>query len=911
MISDESCKGRVLIASESIAASWLVAHSYQVGQPLAGTLRQSRPESVFVENELLVDGSDKKTLSLLVDEYQAEILPFPDVPPQPDGMDKKRARSVAEMPLPVTVRLQGERVGLQALEDAAEGEPEGVLHVTSRAGAGTLALARRLASEGRAVMPNVLGTTNILPLSAASEEKIKPGVVPDPGKNPYNWYEFNGPSGVVQAWQLVQAYEQARSLHSPVFLGIFDAGFALGPDGRPTVINAGEAPDVTNFIQWNLFYEGLPTAFGIKNAFEKMGESKYAGGPNNEAGKNWHGNSVLSIAAAPINNKTGAAGAGGLSLQSGTQLVVPVLFKMFRSAKETIRGLQLSVAWGVDIVNMSWSITYPSAFNYRMDPSFPTSLWERTFEWAANQGLIIFAAAGNDGEKLPDRVILPATRTPGVITVGATNNSPADNDMWPKSNYGNSVDIWAPGNNIHVMPSPSNKGIGLTSGTSLAAPLTAGVAALMRAVNPSLRGEDIKRILRETAYKASNPNAIVTHTMNAKAAVLRAMGDRLPAAFGEEPNDTPQTARPLSNLSPGLFGPQGNTFITDRFDEDWYSFSTADYATLNLTLNYVPELSSMGLEVHPDDPGSRFQLDETTTYSRGQVRIQAELIAPGNYRLKVHGTDPNMYILQVKLTPKSLGPDMFENNNTFAKAARFRMKRPGSFSDIADEGGLIPRYYPGNYEANLHLTGDVDYYHIDQISTLGLVKTIFQISNADSPLDVSVLASDGSELVPPLIGERSPSVKLYGPECWLRVSGARANRYHFRLYDVLDQEKIPGPLQQVDIDPIPHSLPYPPDALIDWERFQQVEVTPELIEFGKLRLTGEKGLTLDLLDSAGVSLASAQPVQAGEAQALEIDLAKIKPGTYVARIGRDISPAARFGSGISQRIANFQIGPAW
>lgn len=911
MTSNGSSNGHVQIASESLAARWLVGRSYQVGQPLAGILRRSRPESVFVENELLVDGNDRELLSQLADEYNAEVLPFPEVPPQPEGMDPERARSVADMPLPVTVRLPAERVELDVLEEVAEGEPDGELHVTTRAGAGTLALARRLLREGHFVMPNVVGAGNVLPMSAASEETLPSGAAPNPDKNPYTWPEFKGPSRVVQAWQLVQAYEQARSLRAPVFLGIFDAGFALESDGRPKVVKAGQAPDVTNFVQWNLFYDTLPTGLGIKEGFEKLGESQFVGGPNNEAGKEWHGNAVLSIAAAPINNRTGAAGAGGLILQSGASLVVPVLFKMFRSAKETIRGLQLCVAWGVDIVNMSWSIKYPSAAHYRMDPGFPTGLWERTFEWAANQGLVIFAAAGNDGMKLPDSVILPATRTPGVITVGATNNDASVNDMWLSSNYGSSVVIWAPGNNIHVMPDPSAVDGGMSAGTSLAAPLTAGVAALMLAVNANLRGEDVKRILRETAHIDTYPGAIVDHALNAQAAVLRAMSDRLPTALGEEPNDTPQTAQPLVAVSPGVFGTSGKTFIANRFDEDWFVFSTADYTELDLTVNFVPELSGVQAHLFPDDPESRLGADERITPTPGQVRIQADLIAPGSYRVRVRGSGPNMYILRVSLVPRPLSPDMFEHNDSLATATKFRMKRPNSFGEIAEEGSFVPRYYPGHYEANLHVAGDVDYYHIDRIATLALVKTVFEFSNTDGPLDVAVLANDGTELVPPARGERRPQVRLLGPECWVRVSGATANRYHFRLYDVLDKGLIPGPLQEVEVNPIPHSLPYPPEVLLDWEQFIQVEVTPELIGIGKLRLVGDAGLTFDLLEATGDVLAVAQPTQAGEITALDIDLSGISPGIYVARVGRDVRPAARFSFGQRRQLAKFQIGPAF
>ena len=73
----------------------------------------------------------------------------------------------------------------------------------------------------------------------------------------------------------------------------------------------------------------------------------------------------------------------------------------------------------------------------------------------------MIAAAGNDGENLPTIfTILPATRTPGVITVGAldADGATARGD----SNYGSSVDVWAPGTSIHTVADPFNPQVSLT-----------------------------------------------------------------------------------------------------------------------------------------------------------------------------------------------------------------------------------------------------------------------------------------------------------------------------------------------------------------------------------------------------------------------------------------------------------------
>jgi subtilisin family serine protease len=97
----------------------------------------------------------------------------------------------------------------------------------------------------------------------------------------------------------------------------------------------------------------------------------------------------------------------------------------------------------------------------------------------------------------PNWNVRPATRTPGVITVGALD---AGDNAAGYSNYGSSVNIWAPGNNIPVVPDRDNPNGSQQSGTSLASPIVAGVAAMMRAVNPALDSETVRQILWDTGW---------------------------------------------------------------------------------------------------------------------------------------------------------------------------------------------------------------------------------------------------------------------------------------------------------------------------------------------------------------------------------------------------------------------------
>lgn len=91
------------------------------------------------------------------------------------------------------------------------------------------------------------------------------------------------------------------------------------------------------------------------------------------------------------------------------------------------------------------------------------------------EGMVIITSAGNDGRNLSDMVLYPANYEPG-ITVGATGIQ----DEWAFfSNYGSNIDLFAPGRRLPGFVDSETSGMtNLISGTSFAAPLVAGVAAL-------------------------------------------------------------------------------------------------------------------------------------------------------------------------------------------------------------------------------------------------------------------------------------------------------------------------------------------------------------------------------------------------------------------------------------------------
>lgn len=122
---------------------------------------------------------------------------------------------------------------------------------------------------------------------------------------------------------------------------------------------------------------------------------------------------------------------------------------------------------GADVIDLSIS-TAPGVARENL------SALEAAISYAESAGVIMVAAAGNDGIDITAAPVWPAgfasTHT-GVISVGATGRDDARSSF---SNWG-TVDMWAPGTAI---ASTTPLGYELISGTSASAALTAGTAAL-------------------------------------------------------------------------------------------------------------------------------------------------------------------------------------------------------------------------------------------------------------------------------------------------------------------------------------------------------------------------------------------------------------------------------------------------
>lgn len=140
-----------------------------------------------------------------------------------------------------------------------------------------------------------------------------------------------------------------------------------------------------------------------------------------------------------------------------------------------------------DIMNASFG-------SHSGDPRYRRTLL-RTIKWINQQNGILVAASGNDSRSADKH--FPAAAT-GVISVGATTNQGKAAGF---SDWGETVEALAPGQFVNT--AAENDTAKLSSGTSFASPIVAGVLSLMRSVYPGLNWKTSIYFLQSTATRMS------------------------------------------------------------------------------------------------------------------------------------------------------------------------------------------------------------------------------------------------------------------------------------------------------------------------------------------------------------------------------------------------------------------------
>jgi hypothetical protein len=292
------------------------------------------------------------------------------------------------------------------------------------------------------------------------------------------------------------------------------------------------------------------------------------------------------------------------------------------------------------------------------------------------------------------------------------------------SNYGQYVDIWAPTNILTMPDSDSSPNLAIHGGTSASTPFVAGIAAMLKAFNPSLSSSQVRDIFKSTAWTDS-PDPKVTAYVNAFAALQAVTGTEL-APDALEPNDSTFVATDLGTLSQAD-SPVNFTGLTfqNAGDRDHLRFTLSDYTRVTVTLTYMSSLSNIDM-VLVKESGAPDISGELTNDLRadGMGRELSADLPPGVYRLVLSANNANVYDLDMALSSLSLVPDYYEVNDTLATAKQ------------------LPPYFTTRL-LNLQNATDNDFLIMSQTSNL-FYTSRFEVPERDMQIVLKLYNSSGT-----------------------------------------------------------------------------------------------------------------------------------------------------------------------
>jgi len=260
----------------------------------------------------------------------------------------------------------------------------------------------------------------------------------------------------------------------------------------------------------------------VKDNYSDFNDRYYGNGnlyvPHNLS--SMHGTHVAGIIAAQRNNKKGMDGvADNVKIMS-----VRVVPDGDEYDKDVALGIRYAVDNGAQVINMSFGKYFS-----------PEKKWvDDAVKYAESKGVLLISAAGNENFNadsmihFPNNILLDGTVTKNWITVGASSDmtipqvSKEDGASYNSivayfSNFGKSVDVFAPGMKIYSTV-PENH-YESEQGTSMASPVVAGIAALILEYYPNLSAEQVKYCIEKSAVVPPSSLKVIEPGSNKEAKI--------------------------------------------------------------------------------------------------------------------------------------------------------------------------------------------------------------------------------------------------------------------------------------------------------------------------------------------------------------------------------------------------------
>ena len=164
--------------------------------------------------------------------------------------------------------------------------------------------------------------------------------------------------------------------------------------------------------------------------------------------------------------------------------------------KDVANSIRYAVDNGAQIINMSFGKRF----------SWDKKAVDDAVRYAESKGVLLIHAAGNDAVNIDEVAHYPCKKFEGkgeasnFMDIGALSWKADTHMVAPFSNYGKkTVDLFSPG--VEIYSTTPDNTYRDASGTSMAAPVTAGVAAVLKSYYPTLTAAQIKKILVKSSIK--------------------------------------------------------------------------------------------------------------------------------------------------------------------------------------------------------------------------------------------------------------------------------------------------------------------------------------------------------------------------------------------------------------------------
>ncbi|MEE9374348.1 MAG: S8 family peptidase [Saprospiraceae bacterium] len=245
------------------------------------------------------------------------------------------------------------------------------------------------------------------------------------------------------------------------------------------------------------FNPDLDTRKIIGDNYSDLSERYY--GNNDVKGPDaMHGTHVAGIVAAIRNNDLGMDGISNTAKIMSVRIVPDG----DERDKDVANAIIYAVDNGAKIINMS--------FGKGQSPN--KEIVDKAVRYAEKKDVLLVHAAGNDGVDNDITANFPndnykkgfgflffKKKTPkNWLEVGAVGNDIGENCVASFSNYGKKqVDVFAPG--LKMLSTLPDNNYAILQGTSMAAPVVSGIAAILRSYFPDLKAKTIKKIIMDSA----------------------------------------------------------------------------------------------------------------------------------------------------------------------------------------------------------------------------------------------------------------------------------------------------------------------------------------------------------------------------------------------------------------------------